>query len=75
MNMFVIKSSQIFFFQGSTVNSNGTENSAIGGRNSSLADVEESLRPSNILTASDLPSLRDLLSDKKITGCSIVQYG
>lgn len=54
--------------------SNDTENRDRRERNSSLADGEESVRPPNILTSSHLPFLRDLLSDKKITGFSILQY-
>lgn len=53
--------------------SNDAENRDRRERNSSLADGEESVRAPNILTSSHLPFLRDLLSDKKITGCSILQ--
>lgn len=73
INICVIMSSQKCFFKGSTSNSSGSENGT-RARNSSLTDVEESLRPPNILTASHLPSLRALLSDKKVTGCCILQY-
>lgn len=54
---------------------NMTENSVRRRRrSSSSADTEDSVLPPNILTASHLSSLRDLVSDKKITGCAILPH-
>lgn len=51
---------------------NMTEVNVRRRRSSSSADIEDSVLPPKILTASHLSSLRDLVSDKKITGCAIL---
>lgn len=52
---------------------NMTEGS-IRGRSSSFTDSEQPVLPPNILTASHLSSLRELLSDQTITGCAVFHF-
>lgn len=53
---------------------NLTENNVRRRRSLASADSADSVVPLNILTASHLSDLRDLVSDKKITGCAIAPH-
>lgn len=63
---------QLFFFSTELRSSLSLQDSGVPGHDvgekSSSTDAEASVLPPKILTAAHLSSLRDLLTDKKITG-------